>query len=106
MNSNYSLKYLPGGEDFFGGEGVVHTVTRAGYSAECPNIGKLLANMDFSLQMENAIMGQILDDGVDADDATEAWLKANAGVLDTWLDGVTTKDGGDAKAAVMSELDL
>ncbi len=106
MNSNYSLKYLPGGEDFFGGEGVVHTVTRAGYSAECPNIGKLLANMDFSLEMENAIMGQILDDGVDADDATEAWLKANAGVLDTWLDGVTTKDGGDAKAAVMSELDL
>jgi glycine betaine/proline transport system substrate-binding protein len=106
MNANFSLKYLPGGEDFFGGEGVVHTVTRAGYSAECPNVGKLLANMDFSLEMENQIMGEILDEGADPDEATEAWLKANAGVLDGWLDGVTTKDGGDAVAAVKAHLGM
>ncbi|SPF77598.1 choline ABC transporter substrate-binding protein [Pseudoprimorskyibacter insulae] len=106
MNANFSLKYLPGGEDFFGGEGVVHTVTRKGYSEECPNVGKLLANMDFSLEMENQIMGEILDEGADPDEATEAWLKANAGVLDTWLDGVTTKDGGDAVAAVKAHLGM
>ncbi len=106
MNANFSLKYLPGGEDFFGGEGVVHTVTRKGYSEECPNLGKLFANMDFTLEMENGIMGQILDDGADPADATEEWLKANAGVLDTWLEGVTAKDGSDAKAAVSAALGL
>ncbi|MBY6048362.1 choline ABC transporter substrate-binding protein [Vannielia litorea] len=106
MNANFSLKYLPGGEDFFGGEGVVHTVTRKGYSEECPNLGKLFANMDFTLEMENGIMGQILDDGADPADATEEWLKANADVLDTWLEGVTAKDGGDAKAAVSAALGL
>ncbi|MGR3793678.1 choline ABC transporter substrate-binding protein [Vannielia sp. SX4] len=106
MNANFSLKYLPGGEDFFGGEGVVHTVTRKGYSEECPNLGKLFANMDFTLEMENGIMGQILDDGADPADATEEWLKANADVLDTWLAGVTAKDGGDAKAAVSAALGL
>ncbi|QDC08759.1 choline ABC transporter substrate-binding protein [Oceanicola sp. D3] len=106
MNANFDLKYLPGGEDFFGGEGVVHTVTRKGFSEECPNLGKLFANMDFTLEMENGIMGQILDDGADPEDATEEWLKANADVLDTWLDGVTAMDGSDAKAAVSAALGL
>ena len=106
MNANFSLKYLPGGEEFFGGEGVVHTITRAGYSAECPNVAKLFANMDFTLEMENKIMGQILDDGVDPADATLAWLRENADVLDTWLSGVTTRDGGDAMAAVKGALGL
>ena len=106
MNANFDLKYLPGGEEFFGGEGVVHTVTRAGYSEECPNLGRLFANMDFTLPMENSIMGQILDEGADPGEATEAWLKANPGVLDTWLDGVTTVDGGDAVAAVKAHLGL
>lgn len=104
MNANFSLKYLPGGEDFFGGEGVVNTVTRKGYSEECPNVGALLANMDFTLEMENSIMGQILDEGADPAEATKAWLQDNPQVLDTWLKGVTTKDGGDAKAAVTAYL--
>ena len=106
MNANFSLKYLPGGEDFFGGEGVVHTVTRQGFSEECPNLGKLFSNMDFTLDMENKIMGQILDDGADPADATEAWLKENPQVLDAWLDGVTTVDGGDAMAAVKDSLGM
>ena len=106
MNANFSLKYLPGGEDFFGEEGVVHTVTRKGYVAECPNVGALLANLKFTLPMENEIMGKILGDGEDADDATKAWLQANPEVLDGWLAGVTTKDGGDAMAAVKGALGL
>ena len=106
MNATFDLKYLPGGEDFFGGEGVVHTVTRKGFSEECPNLGKLFANMDFTLEMENKIMGEILDDGADPAEATEAWLKENPGVLDSWLDGVTTVDGGDALAAVKSSLGM
>ena len=100
MNANFSLKYLTGGEDFFGGEGVVHTVTRKGFSAECPNLGKLFAQMDFSLEMENSIMGKILDDGEDADDATMEWITMNPTPVLAWLDGVTTKDGGDAEIAL------
>ena len=106
MNANFELKYLPGGEDFFGGEGVVETVTRKGYAAECPNVGKFLANLKFSLPMENAIMGQILDEGADPDAATMAWLKANGAVLDAWLDGVSTKDGAEGLPAVKAALGL
>jgi glycine betaine/proline transport system substrate-binding protein len=106
MNANFDLKYLPGGEDFFGGEGVVYTTTRKGYTEECPNVGKLLTNLKFSLPMENEIMGAILDDGEDADDASLAWMKANPDVLDGWLDGVTTKDGEPGLPAVKSAFGL
>ncbi|WP_425098111.1 choline ABC transporter substrate-binding protein [Tropicibacter sp. S64] len=108
MNANYDLTYLTGGDDYFGpnlGGATVYTNTRAGYVAECANVGALLNNLEFSLAMENEIMGAILDDGADPQDAAKAWLKENAGVLDGWLAGVTTLDGGDAKAAVMSALE-
>jgi glycine betaine/proline transport system substrate-binding protein len=106
MNANFDLKYLPGGEDFFGGEGVVNTVTRKGYITECPNIGKFLTNLKFTLPMENEIMGKILNDGEDADDASMAWMKANPDLVMSWVDGVTTVDGADGAAAVKEKLGL
>ena len=107
MNANFKMTYLTGGDDFFGpnlGGATVHTNTRAGYSAECPNTGKLLANLVFSLPMENEIMGKILNDSADPREAAKAWLAAHPEVIKLWLDGVTTKDGGDAMAAVTAAL--
>ncbi|MEM8839917.1 MAG: glycine betaine ABC transporter substrate-binding protein, partial [Pseudomonadota bacterium] len=109
MNANFKMSYLTGGDDFFGpnlGGATVFTNTRAGYVDACPNVGKLLTNLEFSLAMENEIMGAILNDGEDANDAAETWLKANGSVLETWLAGVKTKDGGDGLAAVKSALGL
>ncbi|GJL83978.1 MAG: glycine/betaine ABC transporter substrate-binding protein [marine bacterium B5-7] len=109
MNANFDLTYLTGGDDFFGpnlGGAEVYTNTRAGYVKECPNVGKLIKNLEFSLAMENEIMGAILDDGMEPEMAAAAWLKKNPGVIDGWLDGVTTVDGGDAMAAVKSNLKL
>ncbi len=107
MNTNFKLTYLSGGDDVFGpnfGGAIVATNTRKGYVAECPNTGKFLQNLSFSLQMENEIMGAILNDGTDPREAAKAWLAANPATWEAWLDGVTTKDGGDAKAAVAAAL--
>jgi glycine betaine/proline transport system substrate-binding protein len=107
MNANFKMTYLTGGDDFFGpnfGGAVVDTNVRAGYVAECPNQGKLLQNLVFSLPMENEIMGAILNDGEDPADAAKTWLAANPDAWKAWLDGVTTKDGGDAVAAVEAAL--
>lgn len=106
MNSNFKVTYLSGGEEWFGAEGNVYTNTRAGYVDECPNVGALLKNLSFTLEMENQIMGAILDDGEDANDAAAAWLKANPDAFKAWLEGVTTKDGGDAVAAVSAALGM
>lgn len=107
MNANYKMTYLTGGDDYFGpnlGGATIFTNTRAGYLAECPNTGKLLQNLSFTLPMENEIMGAILNDGTDPAEAAKAWLAAHQDVLSAWLDGVTTKDGGDAMAAVTAAL--
>jgi glycine betaine/proline transport system substrate-binding protein len=107
MNANFDMTYLTGGDDYFGpnlGGAIVATNTRAGYVAECPNTGKFLQNLSFTLAMENEIMGAILNDGTDPRDAAKTWLAANPAAWEGWLDGVTTKDGGDAKAAVMAAL--
>jgi glycine betaine/proline transport system substrate-binding protein len=109
MNANFAMSYLTGGDDFFGpdfGGATVYTNARAGYVAECANVGKLLENLEFSLKMENEIMGAILNDGEDPNKAAAAWLKANPAALDAWLAGVTTKDGGDAMGAVKAALGL
>lgn len=107
MNANFDIDYLAGGDDFFGpnyGGATVHTNVRGGYLDECPNVGKLLNNLEFSLRMENEVMAGILDDGQDADVAAEQWLSNNPGVLDQWLDGVTTLSGDDALPAVKKSL--
>jgi glycine betaine/proline transport system substrate-binding protein len=109
MNANFDLTYLSGGDDVFGpnfGGATVYTNVRAGLLQECPNLGSLLSNLSFSLAMENEIMGAILNDGEDPNDAATAWLKAHPEVLDGWLTGVTTFDGGDGAAAVKEHLGL
>jgi glycine betaine/proline transport system substrate-binding protein len=109
MNANLDMVYLEGGDDVFGpdlGGATVHTNVRAGYLEECPNVGQLLQNLEFSLEMENQIMAAILDDGQDPEAAAEAWLQENPEVLETWLDGVETVDGEDGLASVRAHLGL
>ncbi|MGF1593544.1 MAG: choline ABC transporter substrate-binding protein [Kiloniellaceae bacterium] len=109
MNNNFDLVYLSGGDDFFGpdyGGATVYTNVRKGYVQECPNVGKLLTNLKFTLEMEGAIMGAILNDGKNEKVAATEWLKANPGALDSWLAGVQTLDGKDGLPAVKAHLGL
>ena len=99
MNMRFDLKYLAGGDEFFGpnyGGATIYTVTRKGYSAECPNMGRLLANLKFTLRGESEMMAAILDRHEPPDIAATAWLKANPTSVKAWLAGVLTFDGRPA----------
>ncbi len=107
MNANFTMTYLAGGDDYFGpnfGGAEVATNVRKGYVSECPNTGKFLQNLEFSLALENEIMGAILNDGAEPEAAAKAWLAKSPAVLEGWLAGVTTQSGGDAMAAVTAAL--
>jgi glycine betaine/proline transport system substrate-binding protein len=109
MNANFPMAYLEGGDDVFGpnlGGATVSTNVRTGYVTECPNIGKFISNLKFSLKMENEVMGGILNDSKDGKTAATEWLKKNPDVAMAWLAGVTTFDGGDATAAVKKALGM
>lgn len=109
MNTVVELTYLADGDKTFGpnyGASSVHSVSRKGFAADCPNLAKLVTQMVFAVGMENEIMGKILQDGEAAEAAAGAWLKAHPEVVGPWLSGVTTFDGGDGPAAVKAALGL
>ncbi|WP_119166085.1 choline ABC transporter substrate-binding protein [Algihabitans albus] len=109
MNANHEIVYLTGGDEVFGpdfGGATVYTNVRTGYLEACPNVGRFLTNLTFTLTMENEVMGAILDEGEDPAEAAEAWLQANPGTLDGWLAEVTTVDGEAGLPAVKAALGL
>ena len=109
MNTRFEMGYLEGADDYFGpnlGGATVYTNTRAGYSEACSNVGALLANLEFSLEMENQIMGEIMDEGADPDEAAADWLKQNPSVLKAWLEGVETTQGEPGLPAVKASLGI
>ena len=104
MNSNFEIEYLDNGENYFGpdfGGASVYTNVRKGYLEECPNVGKLLKNLEFSLAMENEVMNAIMNDNQKPDEAALTWLAANTDTINSWLDGVTTLEGKPAANAVI-----
>ncbi|SDN06366.1 choline ABC transporter substrate-binding protein [Vreelandella arcis] len=107
MNTNFDMAYLEGADDYFGpnlGGATVYTNTRGGYAEECPNVAALLNNMTFTLEMENQLMGEIMDDGANPRDAARTYLQENDELLGEWLAGVETIDGEPAEEAVRNAL--
>ncbi|MDR6234546.1 choline ABC transporter substrate-binding protein [Pseudomonas oryzihabitans] len=103
MNTRFKMKYLSGGDDVFGpnyGGATIYTNVRKGYVQECPNVGKLLTNLSFTLDMENQLMDKVLNEKETASAAAKVWLKAHPQQLEQWLNGVTTRDGKPGLAAV------
>ena len=107
MNSRFKMHYLEGGDDVFGpnlGGATIYTNVRKDYVAQCPNVGKLLNNLVFTLEMENALMNAVLNDKTKPAAAAKAWIKANPTALDAWLDGVNTRSGKPALAIAKAKL--
>nr|WP_314564340.1 choline ABC transporter substrate-binding protein [uncultured Pseudomonas sp.] len=107
MNVRHKLAYLDGGDDYFGpnqGGATVYTVVRKGYAQQCPNVARLLGNLEFSLDMENQLMDRVLNEKDNPRRAIRNWLKGNPERLDAWLKGVATRSGAPGNAAVKASL--
>lgn len=101
MNNQLQMRYLDGGDEFFGpnyGGATVYTNVRAGLAEQCPNVTQLLQNLRFSLEMESYLMGAILNKNTNPRREAKAWLKANPQALASWLQGVKQRDGQPPKA--------
>ena len=105
MNTRFNMAYLSGGDDVFGpnfGGAKVYTTVRKGYLQQCPNVGKLLENLAFTVDDENALMAGVMANG-DAERTAQDWLAEHPERLQTWLDGVTTIDGAPAVQALSDD---
>jgi glycine betaine/proline transport system substrate-binding protein len=109
MNTRLQMHYLDGGDAVFGpnyGGATVATSVRAGYVQQCPNVGQLLNNLVFSLDMENQLMDAVLNQHISRRQAALTWLKANPQVLADWLQGVSSRSGEPGLAAVKTKFGL
>lgn len=108
MNTQFDITYLEGGDDVFGpdfGAAKVYTVVPPDYEARCANVGKLLNNLQFTVEIESQLMEKVLEKQ-NPTEVAKNWIKANPAILDQWLAGVTTYDGQDGVAAVKKHLGL
>lgn len=109
MNLNYDIVYLTGGDAYYGpdfGGATVHTQVRQGYLEACPNVGRFLQNLAFTIEMESRGMQYILGEGLEPEEAARSLLVEQPSLLEGWLAGVETREGGDAVGAVRDSLGL
>jgi glycine betaine/proline transport system substrate-binding protein len=104
MNLKYRITYLLGGDDTFGASATIYTDVRSGYLSTCPNVGRLLKNLEFTPEIESRVMALILDDHLEGRAAATKFLSGHLALLDGWLDGVTTIDGEPGAAAARASL--
>jgi glycine betaine/proline transport system substrate-binding protein len=101
MNLRFDIDYLSGGDSTFGpdfGGATINTLSRAGYAADCPNVGRLLKNLKFTVRGESEMMSAMLDRHEQPDVAARAWLEAHPKGVEQWLRGVSMADGKPAAA--------
>lgn len=91
MNTHYDISYLSGGDEFFGpnlGSATVYTAVRKDYLKLCPNVGKFLMNLEFSLGIENYVMDLMLNKNETPENAANIFLSKHHQFLKQWLQGV------------------
>lgn len=118
MNLNIDLKFLNGGEDYWGpnqGGATVYTLAREGYAWQCPNVGQFLENYTFTVEEQSRMAGYVINEDMDYAEAGRRLIKENPELLDRWFgDGGTyqtgpikTRDGsGNAKDVVAKALGI
>jgi len=103
MNLNIDMKFLHGGEKYWGpnqGEATVRTICRTGYAWENPNIGQFFENFVFTVD-EQAQMGEyVLNQDMDYVQAGKKLIKEKPELLERWFD-----QGGTYKTDVVKTAD-
>jgi glycine betaine/proline transport system substrate-binding protein len=103
MNMRFDIRYLTGGDATFGpnyGAATIYTTVRAGYMAQCPNVARLLKNLQFTLRGESEMMNAILNLHQQPEVAADAWIRGHGALVAQWLEGVRSFDGRPALLAM------
>ena len=109
MNTKFKLTYLDGGDKYFGpnyGGATVNTVARTGYAEQCPNVDRLFRQLTFNVDLENGVITEVLEKKTNVDVAATEALRRRPDLLKSWLDGVSTANGGNGLQAVQTALGM
>ncbi|MBI4865719.1 MAG: ABC transporter permease subunit [Candidatus Wallbacteria bacterium] len=91
MNTSLALEYLTDPREAWGpggGASEVHTIASKRFLAREPELAKLFARLTFTVEIENELMGAILEGGKRPEEAAKEWLAAHPEQVRRWLEGV------------------
>jgi len=110
MNLNIDMKYLTGGDKYFGpnkGGATVYTIATTGYTDKCPNVGRFLKRYTYTVDEQSRAGGYVINDQMSPLDAGLTLIRKHPELLDRWFDGVKTADGSrDAVPVLRKALGL
>jgi len=107
MNMRFELRYLTGGDATFGpdfGSATVYSLARAGYLSQCPNIARLLRNLEFTTRGESEVMQGIMERRLTPERAASEWLASHGAIREQWLSGVNRLNFGAARGPAASSV--
>lgn len=88
MNSAFPMKYLTGGDKYFGpnlGHASVFTLARKDFSSACPQLAEFFRNLTFKVEQENEMMSYIIDQKKTPKEAAVLWLSSHPNEKVRWL---------------------
>ena len=102
MNAEFDMRYLEDPLELWGPPGaeVVWTISRAEFKEDMPNVYKFFEQFKVTPEMQNEWIYGYGREERDADEVAEEWIKNNLKVVDLWVYGVKSVDGGRARDAI------
>ena len=101
MNSALPMKYLTGGDKYFGphfGHASVFTLARKSFSQECPHLAEFFRNLTFKVEQENEMMSYIIDQKKTPKEAAALWLASHPNEKARWIRPLENNDKNVAAA--------
>lgn len=87
MFARWDLKFLDDPKGVYGAGEFIHTITRKGFSDDCPEVAQFLKNFFMTDQQLGDLMGAIADstEGQDPIDVARTWMNANQELVNSWI---------------------
>ncbi len=104
MNVSFDIAYLDDADEagIAQIESTVWTIVPANMAEDDPQLHRFLSQYVVDIEDQNAWVHDYSYEDRPADEVASEWISANLDTVETWLDGVTSKDGQPAIQAVRS----
>lgn len=116
MNVQLDIRYLRGGEDYWGPErglSNVYSIMPNGENWQCPNVAQLIESFEFELAEQDQLVNLVQNEDMSFAEAGQAMMQENPELIDRWtsggtyqITGVYSRDGEPADEVLRAALGL
>lgn len=85
MFARFDLKYLDDPKGTYGEAEYIHTLTRAGFGEDMPEVTQFLENFFMDESQLGDLMGAIADSDEDPLEAARTWMNENEELVNSWI---------------------